>query len=88
MKVNKNISDIMSRQSLLLKEKKSNILEKKNALPPITKTPGFHYVFPLPRVEVICFSFCITLASEKACTFIKWITFSRYSLILFRVKDV
>lgn len=38
MKVNKNMSDTMSKQSLFLK-KRSNF--KKNALPPITKLQVF-----------------------------------------------
>lgn len=40
MKVNKNMSDTMSKKSLFLKDKKRSNF-KKNALPPITKLQVF-----------------------------------------------
>ena len=40
MKVNKNMSDTMAKQSLFLKDKKRSNLKKK-ALPPITKLQVF-----------------------------------------------
>ena len=69
MKVNKNMSDTMAKQSLFLKDKKRSNFKKKCSTTN-NYIASFHYIVPLPRVEVTCLSFCISLVSEKACIFI------------------